>query len=1263
MLHLTLLQRRLLRLSLPALLAISLLLLLATLTSQAANTIVWNPASTGLPTSGLIRDVAFGDFNNDGKPDLIAVGTNGVVVYKGDGAGNWNGTGFSNGLPVAGQYGHVIAGDFNNDGKLDIAATQSSTGAVGAWTGDGAGNWTAWSGLPTGTYEGLAFADVNKDGWPDLIVAGGAPVYQGILVYLNQGASFSETTPLTTTGTYYDVAAGYVDTDGAVDVVAASQNSGLKFWRGNYGSWTYTSAGLTTADTYRGVAFGDVDLDGKPELLASRFGFPGPTGGGLFIYKYDTLTGSWSLAPNQIPLTNSYYKLELGDLNNDGWPDLVAGGGSTTGSPGIYTWLGSLNGFVATTSPTTSGSLDRMAVGDFDRNGLLDIGAAGNAGAGALAWSDLGVRDPIGSWHAIASPQITGVVKALGYGDFNRDGKLDVVMSRDINAGLIAWLGDGGNSWTTCAITMTPGAQTGNWEDLAVGPFYRYSVAPDVIAASGSGGGIRYFGQAGTGCTYWYDTSIAASGSFRGLSVGDIDHNSFFDIVAAPSDLINAGLRLWAGGGVNGWTAYPNPTSTGNYYDTALGDFNNDGWLDIAAASDVDGIRVFRSNASIRSWTTFTVTTSGAYQAIAVGDLNNDGKLDIVAGANGGTNTGVNVWLGDGGFDVWTPWPSPDLAGKYFDLSLADVNHDGHLDILAGSTAGVQVWLGDGKGGWTLSTTALPTTGAYFRSQFGHIDHDGNVDILATTPGGGLQMWTAAEAAPPTISNIRPSGWISTTQSPTILGDVIDTGSGISITSGLYRYSTDGGSTWSAFAPAAISGSTGSTSTQSITALNVPFNQDSGTQNKIEFRASDVVGNLGTAQATVKIDTVPPTAPTALSSSDHTVNVWSNNALLTLNWSGATDATSGVYAYSVLLDHVTNTLPSPAINAYATSFITSPLADAADWYAHVRTVDAAGNWSTSAIHLGPFKIDTTPPTNPTSVSSTDHTLGVWSGDPTISMSWSGATDSASGVSGYSYVFDTSSGTLPDTTVDTFGTSTSSASLPTGSNKYFHIRTRDAAGNWSASAVQAGAYWIDVTPPSSFASAPGSVGSTSFTVSWSGSDGQSGLANYDVQYRDATTGSSWITWQSFTTSTSATFFGTGGHIYQFRSRARDNVGNLEAYPGSYDSQTQVATIDMYMRVPGIEVNQEVQDLNNSVVLIANKRTFVRCYAQSTSGSFSSVPGRLTVYRGATYMGTLAPSNSGATIAVKSSPDRNPAQRRLLLRRADRLARRGIGDLPV
>ena len=99
-----------------------------------------------------------------------------------------------------------------------------------------------------------------------------------------------------------------------------------------------------------------------------------------------------------------------------------------------------------------------------------------------------------------------------------------------------------------------------------------------------------------------------------------------------------------------------------------------------------------------------------------------------------------------------------------------------------------------------------------------------------------------------------------------------------------------------------------------------------------------------------------------------------------------------------------------------------------------------------------------------------------------------------------------------------------------------------------------------------------------------------------------------------------------------------MGNLEAYPGVADLTTEVRTIDVYVRNPGVEVNQAVQDLNNSVLLIANKRTFVRCYVQSDSGTINSVNARLRVYRGATLWGTLSPSNSGAQINVRTSPDR-------------------------
>jgi hypothetical protein len=381
------------------------------------------------------------------------------------------------------------------------------------------------------------------------------------------------------------------------------------------------------------------------------------------------------------------------------------------------------------------------------------------------------------------------------------------------------------------------------------------------------------------------------------------------------------------------------------------------------------------------------------------------------------------------------------------------------------------------------------------------------------------------------------------------------------------------------------------------------------------------------------LDTTPPSNPNYISSISHNTGEWSANPIIKVNWDGAADSPgSGVYGYSYAWGH-SQTIPDTIVDT-TNNNITSTLSDGA-WIFYLRTQDVAGFWAGSTAQYGPFYIDTAPPTNPTACATTPP-IGQWS--RSVTATWSGAADLGSGVWGYSILWNTSPSTVPDASVDTFVTTTTKSDLTTSANWYLHIRTRDALLQWSPTAYHCGPIKIDATPPTSFASSPASVSSNSFTVSWSGLDLESGVASYDVQYRDVSLDGSWITWQLTTTLTSATFNAQSGHIYEFRSRARDNAGNVEDYPAGYDSRTEVATADLSVKNPGIEVNQSVQDLNNSVILIAKKRTFVRCYVDSAAGAFSNVLAELRVYRGATLMGTLAPSNAGGHITVKTNPSR-------------------------
>ncbi len=159
--------------------------------------------------------------------------------------------------------------------------------------------------------------------------------------------------------------------------------------------------------------------------------------------------------------------------------------------------------------------------------------------------------------------------------------------------------------------------------------------------------------------------------------------------------------------------------------------------------------------------------------------------------------------------------------------------------------------------------------------------------------------------------------------------------------------------------------------------------------------------------------------------------------------------------------------------------------------------------------------DSTYPSNPTSISSTSHSISQWSNNNIISMIWSGASDNLSGVKGYSILWDTNTGSIPDTTIDVTGGSASSQSLASGIY-YFHLRTCDNANNWNPSAVHRGPYWIDtILPTGSIAINNGQASTTSLIVSLniSASDsGNSGLS----QMRFSNNNSTWSTPESYST---------------------------------------------------------------------------------------------------------------------------------------------------
>jgi len=223
-------------------------------------------------------------------------------------------------------------------------------------------------------------------------------------------------------------------------------------------------------------------------------------------------------------------------------------------------------------------------------------------------------------------------------------------------------------------------------------------------------------------------------------------------------------------------------------------------------------------------------------------------------------------------------------------------------------------------------------------------------------------------------------------------------------------------------------------------------------------------------------DTTAPSVPGTVASSSHDGGVPVSDDTIDVAWGASTDASSGVSRYAW---GFTNSAAAPACSALVefttgTSATSFALADET-WYLHVCAEDNAGLTSTVTTG-GPYLVDTSAPTNPSTLISTSHTASVWSQTQVVAVLWSGASD-PNGLTGYSVLFDTAGSTQPDAAIDIAHTvdphSNSSTVLPEGNTHYFHLSTCDEAGNCST-AAHAGPYWIDVTAPG----APGAVSSPS-----------------------------------------------------------------------------------------------------------------------------------------------------------------------------------------
>lgn len=296
----------------------------------------WSSTDDDYSTGGALYDVT-----NDGWIDYctgngndMASNTNAIYV-------NHNGT-LENIASwrsfESGYFSHIYVGDVDNDGMADMAVSflgwdVGNQGPTSIYRNNGVGlDQTAWW-TSSDMYNSFdcAFGDVDLDGDLDLAVAAG-DVYNGIesptRVYRNNNGVFEATPYWTSADSTPCDACRWVDldNDGYLDLVVGYRHKIAVFMNLNgtledSASWSTSEPGWILR-----IAVGDYNNDGYKDIAVACNGQMVPDDSRIEVYRNES--GVLQSPPEYVMLTATNYCscVEWGDVNNDSWLDLAAGG-------------------------------------------------------------------------------------------------------------------------------------------------------------------------------------------------------------------------------------------------------------------------------------------------------------------------------------------------------------------------------------------------------------------------------------------------------------------------------------------------------------------------------------------------------------------------------------------------------------------------------------------------------------------------------------------------------------------------------------------------------------------------------------------------------------------------------------------------------------------------------------------------------------------------------------------------------------------------
>jgi hypothetical protein len=642
-------------------------------------------ATSYYPLSGNPVALVAGDFVGKGYVDIASADSNGNVSILLNTTGN--GTFATSHVTVGGTLSGVAAGDFNRDGHLDLAVSDSANNNIHVLANNGSGAFTQFGTYSTGANSkpsDIVAADFNQDGNID-VATSNAGTNTAIVLLGNGTGAFTANTPQATGTDPIALVTTDVNSDGYPDLVAFDELSGstgaVAVLLGN-GDGTLqvaqTSAQAFLPGTQAIVA--DFNRDGKPDIALTQQGnqkasvllnntLPTQYPDGRSFAAFNTLTNG---------MGNFADSVAVGDFNKDGKLDIAV---SYMQDNDVRVLLGGGNGSFGAASTYAAGTQPYwIASGDLNGDGYPDLVTANTTLSASTGTISVLMNNKNGTFASAATYPVGNQPYQVAIGDLNGDGHPDLAVTNNAANTVSILFGSSAGTFTAQPTLST----CANPYGVAIGDF-KHNGSPSVAVTCYASSQLEIFPNNGNG-TFGSPFMYTVGNSINGLTpnpasiaLGDFNRDGKLDIVVGNTTANN--ISFFAGNRDNTFNASVESPSL-NFPDSIVaGDFNGDGILDIAGVAPV--WNAVELTLGVGDGTFGSISQRAAGQlamktvpwALAAGDFNGDGQLDIVT-AN--VDHVVNIATATGQWRYLTQFPAnpsgnPSI-GVLMNASAAQIN-------------------------------------------------------------------------------------------------------------------------------------------------------------------------------------------------------------------------------------------------------------------------------------------------------------------------------------------------------------------------------------------------------------------------------------------------------------------------------------------------------------------------------------------------------------------------------------------------------------